>query len=167
MTFASGQSSQTKRAAPRQSTPQSRNPSNSGPRLSRAFVRVALDGGGAQEIDATFMDGDLFRAVLPTNGAAAVDATPCATDRQGNEGCGVTQSYSLDGSSGPSGNDSAGAGGGGATGGSGGSADDDGFHIDDGGCGCRAGDQGPSVRAAWLLLLGLVGGLRRRGRWRR
>ncbi|MFO0616861.1 MAG: VCBS repeat-containing protein [Polyangiaceae bacterium] len=49
-----------------------------GPRLQRAWLKVGLN-----EIDAKFVGGDVFRAVIPA-GAAGTPIVACATDRQGN-----------------------------------------------------------------------------------
>jgi hypothetical protein len=58
-----------------------------GPRLDAAFVRVTVDG-ATEEIAATFMGGDLFRAVIPGQpDGTAVEVEPCAVDRENNEGC--------------------------------------------------------------------------------
>ncbi|MBL8743911.1 MAG: VCBS repeat-containing protein, partial [Myxococcales bacterium] len=48
-----------------------------GPRVSRAYVLV-----GSDEIDATFMGGDLFRAVVPAT--PETEYVACAVDLQGN-----------------------------------------------------------------------------------
>jgi MYXO-CTERM domain-containing protein len=96
-----------------------------GPRLQGAWVHVTAPS-GTVDVKATFMGGDLFRAVLPaeTQGGAMVTYAACARDRQGNEGCSTPLSYTVDpGSSSSSGGGS----GGGSTssssgGGSGGSA---------------------------------------------
>jgi MYXO-CTERM domain-containing protein len=48
-----------------------------GPRLSRAFVQV-----GAAEIEATFMGGDIYRAVIPPTPETTFN--PCAVDLAGN-----------------------------------------------------------------------------------
>ena len=58
-----------------------------GPRLHAAFLRVTIDGAD-QEIPASFMGGDLFRAVIPGQAdGTTVDVQACATDREDNEGC--------------------------------------------------------------------------------
>lgn len=67
-----------------------------GPRLSRAFVRVAVDGGAPTEVDATFMGGDLFRAELAGQpDGSSVQYTVCAVDRAGNEGCADALMYGV------------------------------------------------------------------------
>jgi len=67
-----------------------------GPRLSRAFARADF-GGGVTEVEAVFVGGDLFRAVLPglpaTGWSAQVEL--CAIDRAGNEGCSPPVEYSA------------------------------------------------------------------------
>jgi MYXO-CTERM domain-containing protein len=67
-----------------------------GPRLDRAFVRVALDGGDPVEVDAWFMGGDLFRVELPGQATAGtVSYTACAIDLAGNEGCADPLEYDV------------------------------------------------------------------------
>lgn len=75
-----------------------------GPRLSRAFVRVAVDGGDPVEVEAGFSGGDLFRAELPGQAdGASVEYTVCAVDRAGNEGCADPLVYQVGGSADTSG----------------------------------------------------------------
>lgn len=75
-----------------------------GPRLSRAFVRVAVDGGDPVEVEAGFSGGDLFRAELPGQpDGASVEYTVCAVDRAGNEGCADPLVYQVGGSADTSG----------------------------------------------------------------
>jgi hypothetical protein len=79
-----------------------------GARLSRAFVRVAVDGGDPTEVDATFMGGDLHRAELPGQAdGSSVEYTVCAVDRAGNEGCGDPVVYQVGGGSDTSGDGTA------------------------------------------------------------
>ena len=67
-----------------------------GPRLTRAFVRVAVDGGAPTEVDASFMGGDLFRAELAGQpDGSSVEYTVCAVDRAGNEGCADALMYAV------------------------------------------------------------------------
>lgn len=137
-----------------------------GPRLRRAYVVV-----GGQEVDATFMGGDLFRAYLP-----AVDAETyqiCATDWAGNNGCTEVTGEPGEGGGGAGGGGEGGAAqGGAAQGGSpsanggsneggasgGGAADGDGDSGD--GCSCSVPGQRPARDLSGMLLgvlaLGLV-----------
>jgi hypothetical protein len=114
---------------------------DTGPRLERAYVAISEP--APAEVDADFIGGDLFRAVLPMQAdGAMVSFQVCAVDRRGNEGCSATVSYTVSGmgtggsggTENPSGGGSGAAGGGTPAGGNG--ADDDGsFDVDDG-CGC-------------------------------
>lgn len=133
---------------------------DSGPRVR---VYAAL---GASEIEGTFIGGDLFRVVLPPATGSSVEGALCAMDAQGNETCTPTFVYGDDttgpgpGSGGQSGVGGAGAMSSGA--GANGNGGDDGFAVDDGGCGCLVVDGGPpKPKGAWLALLGLGLSLRR------
>lgn len=161
-----------------------------GPRLTRAFVRVAIDGGAPTEIDATFMGGDLFRAEIPGQpDGSSVEYTACAVDRAGNEGCADALMYGV-GMGGDSSGDTSATGAdtsgtasdtasatnsdatASATGASASAtgADTEGTGTGDsnatgddgggGGCGC---DQAPR-RDGWLALVGLLFAFRRRRR---
>ncbi|MCA9707616.1 MAG: VCBS repeat-containing protein [Myxococcales bacterium] len=57
-----------------------------GPRLDRAFV-VIDPGGAGTVIDAVYMGGDLYRAVLPASDAGIEAIQVCAEDRNANLGC--------------------------------------------------------------------------------
>lgn len=137
-----------------------------GPRLRSAWIEV-----GGTKLVATFVGGDVFRAVVPAGAAAAgATITACAEDLRGNvtAGCSVpatssaTTSSSLSATSATSTGASAAStsgstsGGGGAGGGGGGS-----------GCGCRVGDEEGSLGGALALaavgVLALGGRARRRG----
>ncbi|HWB79922.1 MAG TPA: VCBS repeat-containing protein [Nannocystaceae bacterium] len=161
-----------------------------GPRLSRAFVRVAVDGGAPTEVDATFMGGDLFRAEIPGQAdGSSVQYTVCAVDRAGNEGCADALMYGVGMGSDSSGDatatgadtsgtasDTASATNSDATASATGAsasatgADTEGTETGDsnatgddgggGGCGC---DQAPR-RDAWLAAIGLLLAFRRRRR---
>jgi MYXO-CTERM domain-containing protein len=140
-----------------------------GPRLSRTFARVTVDGGAPTEVEGRFMGGDLFRLTLPEQGmqGATVSFEVCAVDRQGNEGCSPMQSYVIEGTTG------VGVGGGGQGGAGGGSAggglpnDEDELKVDDG-CGCRTAGGPSAADAFWLALAAMgVGAARRRARSRR
>lgn len=68
---------------------------DAGPRLNRAYVELDPSGSPV-EIDALFMGGDLYRAVLP----AAMTAGPityraCAEDPMGNLGCSAPAVYDV------------------------------------------------------------------------
>ncbi len=136
---------------------------DSGPRV-RAYALV--DDGGASEVEAVFMGGDLFRVEL----AAAVTATAtvalCAVDAEDNQRC--TEPMAFGGSSGPG----PGAGGAGGTGGGAGSGASgagangqggDELRVEDGGCGCRVGAH-PAGAAGWLFAAFVAVTLRRRSR---
>jgi MYXO-CTERM domain-containing protein len=144
-----------------------------GPRLSRAYAILAVNGGSTQEVDAPFMGGDLFRAALPgLVDGDAVEVTVCAVDLRNNEACSQPQTFDVGMAMGQGG--AGGAGGGASNGGSGpagpgaggGTGGDDGgggrrFEQDDD-CGCTV--PGPSGHRGFVLLTGLVLtlGLRRR-----
>ncbi|MFT3776390.1 MAG: VCBS repeat-containing protein [Minicystis sp.] len=68
-----------------------------GPRLLKAWVRVSTPS-GMVDVTATFMGGDMFRAVLPAQSQSGVTVSyeACAKDRQGNQGCSPTQTYVVD-----------------------------------------------------------------------
>lgn len=130
---------------------------DSGPRV-RAFARE-IGARGEVELDAAFMGGDLFAVSLsPGNYSVAL----CAVDAQGNETC--TEAMPVGTStSGPSG-----AGGGGANGnaasstGSGGASGDEGFGVEESGCGCHLSAPTPLRHAWWLAGIGLMLWHRRR-----
>jgi hypothetical protein len=68
-----------------------------GPRLNAAFARVTI-GGDTQEIQATFMGGDLFRVAIPGQpDGTSVEVELCATDREDNEGCAEAFSFDVGG----------------------------------------------------------------------
>ena len=148
--------------------------SDSGPRLSSAYANVSVDGGAATAAEATFMGGDLFRVVIPSEAdGAMVSVELCAEDRQGNVGCSQPLGYVVGdpssgvgggGAGGSGGVGGAGTGGSGATSGAGGSGD--GFSVDeDDGCGCTV--PGGDSRTGALALLGLglgIAVMRRRRR---
>ncbi|MEM6791787.1 MAG: VCBS repeat-containing protein [Myxococcota bacterium] len=96
-----------------------------GPRLFRAFARVALDGGSPVDATAVFVGGDLFRVAIdvPPSVGTTVSVELCATDPRLNTACAAP----LDFTTVPA---SPGTGGGGGAGGSGG----------DGGTGGTGGD---------------------------
>jgi len=136
-----------------------------GPRLKRAYLKLGTD-----EVDATFMGGDLFRAVMPA--ASATTYQVCAVDLRDNEACAdagsttttsTTNATGAGGSAGPGGDQtghtSAGSGGAGG----GGSADDGSGD----GCGCSLPGDASSFHYGVFALagLGLAAGARRaRGR---
>jgi MYXO-CTERM domain-containing protein len=93
---------------------------DTGPRLQKAYLKITEP--SASEVPAAFMGGDLFRAVLPGQaGGTTVTFQACALDRQGNEGCSTTLSYTVTGvGPGSGGGGTGGEGGSGAAGGSGG-----------------------------------------------
>jgi hypothetical protein len=68
---------------------------DAGPRLARAYVEV--DAGGAPvEVDARFVGGDLFRAVLPAvRRMGPVSYRACAEDPRGNVGCSAVAAYEV------------------------------------------------------------------------
>jgi MYXO-CTERM domain-containing protein len=135
-----------------------------GPRLSRAYVVV--DG---NEADATFVGGDIFRAVVPATSATTFSV--CAVDLEGNSGC-VEATTSTgeggggQGGSGPVGGDSAGGNGAGNTPNNGGNSPQGGGGTDEGsegGCDCQLPAQRQNGAGAFALLsLALAVGLRRR-----
>jgi len=70
--------------------------SDVGPRLSDAHVAYTLAGGAAQSAKATFMGGDLFRAVIPGQApGATITWHVCATDLAGNQACSTDATYSV------------------------------------------------------------------------
>jgi MYXO-CTERM domain-containing protein len=72
-----------------------------GPRLKEAVLKVTAGTAMPVTVKATFMGGDLYRAVLPAQSAPGAKVTflACATDRQGNEGCVPGGAYSIEGMS--------------------------------------------------------------------
>jgi hypothetical protein len=71
---------------------------DTGPRLSAVEVELTPPGGTLQTVKATFMGGDLFRAVLPAQAiAGTVGWRACATDRRGNRACTSPASYQVSG----------------------------------------------------------------------
>ena len=153
---------------------------DTGPRLKKAYVKITAP--AAAEVTATFMGGDLFRAVLPAQSdGALVTFQACATDRQNNDGCSEPKTYTVTGTgtggggaggSGTGGTATGGAGTGGATGGSGGAAGGaggstgtGGFQIEDkGGCGCGIPGADPQTGTLAFGIAGLLGALARRRR---
>jgi len=136
-----------------------------GPRLSRAWLE--LSGANAQEIDASFVGGDLFQAVLPADILGAiVEYSACAEDRAGNTACSDPVSYVVgDGGTGSGGDGAGGSMGTGATAGAGGDAGQGGqggssaAGADEDGCGCRVlGGRFRSSRSAWYGLFTLFAG---------
>lgn len=133
-----------------------------GPRLQRAWLKV-----GVTEIDAKFVGGDVFRAVIPA-GAAGTAIQVCATDRQGNtiDGCGgvnpasTSSSVSTGAAMSTSGATMSSTGASMGTGGGGGDV-----VIDDPGCGCRVG--ATEDASPWLAIVGGAIGLGLVGRRRR
>lgn len=138
-----------------------------GPRLTRAWVQVSTLQGETQ-VDAAFMGGDLFRAVVPgLPPATTATVTPCAEDLAGNTGCGSAQTLTTGsggGGAGPGGGNPGGAaqggdgggvvggasvGGGGAGGGGGASAGGKTFNA--GGCSCEV-DGEAGAPEGWLAL---------------
>lgn len=133
-----------------------------GPRLLRAFLRVSVNGAAATDIDATFVGGDLFRAVVPaTTAGATLDVEYCAIDRAGNTYCGGAGSGGS-GGAGPAGSGGAGpSGAGGSSAAGGGQA---GAPLDTGdGCGCRSAGRGGS-RGWAIVALALIAIARPRGK---
>jgi MYXO-CTERM domain-containing protein len=66
-----------------------------GPRLRKAWARVTV-GGVVTDVPARFSGGDIYRAVLPAEGAGVmVSYAACAKDWQGNEGCSPAKTYSV------------------------------------------------------------------------
>lgn len=158
--------------------------SDEGPRLQQAFVNITAP--DAMKVGASFMGGDLFRAVMPAQAAGAVvEYEVCAIDAQGNQGCAPSMSYTIGGGgSGGSGGAGGGSGGSstggsstggsaaggsaaGGTGGNGSGGDGTGggggdFNLDDGGCGCAIPGADPKSGALVFGLAGLLAALRRR-----
>lgn len=133
-----------------------------GPRLHRAFVRVLLP--GVEDVPATFMGGDLFRATLPPQEAGAeVSYAACAIDRRGNEACSQAVSFTVSDATGAGG--SGGGGGPPGGGGGGGAVAEDANDSDEAGCFCAAagagegeGGRGPvGITLALALALALAG----------
>ena len=68
--------------------------SDTGPRLTAAFVRYSISGAAQLSVPATFMGGDVFRAVLPpTVVNADVSYAACAVDLAGNSACAAAKGY--------------------------------------------------------------------------
>ena len=141
--------------------------SDGGPRLEKAEVEMVVDG-MTELVSGRFVGGDLFQATLPAQpGGAAVSYKGCATDRQGNRGCGAPQAYVVgqDPTSTASGATAVGAGGMGGgdsqSVGMGGGGGNDGFAPIDPSCGCRFPRGGGSDSRGILLMLGLGLGLLR------
>jgi hypothetical protein len=140
-----------------------------GPRLTSASARVTLPGGDPQEVPATFMGGDLFRAVLPASPEGTVTVEACATDRAGNAACSTRGTYvvgrspttsSSSGGGGGAGSTSSGNGGDETTGGGGTSGDGGGGNAAssggaDGGCGCEVAGSDATSAQGWLLAAAL------------
>ncbi len=81
-----------------------RSVTDEGPRLTRAYA-VIDPAGAATEVDAPYMGGDLFRAVLPAaDGTVTFQA--CAQDVAGNVGCSDDVTYDTSGVSDSGGSDS-------------------------------------------------------------
>lgn len=69
-----------------------------GPRLSSVYVEWT-GAAGAQNVEARFSGGDLFRATLPARGSGGnVTWRACADDFAGNHACGPSRSYLANGS---------------------------------------------------------------------
>jgi MYXO-CTERM domain-containing protein len=122
-----------------------------GPRLREAHIQLTE---GGQSITATWMGGDLYRAVVPTPDVGIYHFKACATDAAGNAGCGEELSFErVVGNDGGPGNDGgsqpdAGPGGGG---------------DDEGGCGCSVGGrEGLGAAGGALLLLAVIALVSRR-----
>jgi VCBS repeat protein len=82
-----------------------------GPRLSRAYASMVVNNGAPQEVPASFMGGDLFRAQLPALAEGdAVDLSVCAVDLRDNETCSPPQSFVVGMSMGDGGGGMGGAG---------------------------------------------------------
>lgn len=135
-----------------------------GPRLRRAWIMV-----GGQEVDARFVGGDIYRAVVPATSETTF--TVCATDWAGNttEGCSSSGGTGGGGQGGGGqGGSGTGTGGGGTgTGGAGQGGDAGGPDVgDDEGCGCSVpGDAGRAGQAiAGLALAAALAWRRRRAR---
>lgn len=160
-----------------------------GPRLKEAVVKVTVGMAIPVSVKATFMGGDLYRAVLPAQAPGTmVSFVACATDRQGNEGCSPAQSYVIDGMSAGTAT-ATGTGAGGATGGGGGAGTGTGTATatsgvggagpsatsgagggaavspgDDSGCGCTVAGGGGSTAIGSLAAAAVVALLGRRRR---
>ncbi len=150
-----------------------------GPRLQKAFIKILAPAPG--EAPASFMGGDLFRAVMPQHPAATqVEYQACAIDLMGNEGCSPTFSYIVGGGPGTGGGGAGGAGtggnatGGAATGGNGTGGDVTGgggggntLDLGDGSCGCAIPGEGSKSGALAFGIAGVLAALARRRRDRR
>ncbi|HTJ83649.1 MAG TPA: VCBS repeat-containing protein [Polyangiaceae bacterium] len=133
-----------------------------GPRLKRAYLKL-----GTQEVPATFMGGDLYRAVVPAT--SETNYQVCAVDLEGNEACkaaGTTTTTTGSGGGGQGGSGQGGAqisdtaavgtGGGGGSGDGGGSSD---------GCGCSVpGEDRSATYGVWAVALAGLGAVARRSR---
>jgi MYXO-CTERM domain-containing protein len=127
-----------------------------GPRLRRAWIQV-----GDQQVDARFMGGDLYRAVIPATSATLF--TACATDWAGNTTPGCSGGSGTGGGGGAGGSGPTGSGGG--TGAAGGSENPAGPQVDDsGGCGCGVPGDAPTAAGALAVALGLLAAASRRRR---
>jgi MYXO-CTERM domain-containing protein len=162
-----------------------------GPQLDRAFA-VVDPRGAALVVDASYMGGDLFRAVLPAADEGTVTFQVCAEDRNANLACSEAQTYDVggeppgdtgdstgtppDSTSGPDAGGLDTSGGGPGTGvtasgtgvsadGSGSSGETDTAGASDGadGCGCRQ-DASGRRHGLMLGLLGVALAARRRRR---
>ncbi len=68
--------------------------SDTGPRLTAAFIRYSISGAAQLSVPARFMGGDLFRAVIPpTVVNANVSYEACAVDLAGNNACAAAKRY--------------------------------------------------------------------------
>lgn len=153
-----------------------------GPRLQAAYLKFTAPAAQAQ-VPAHFVGGDLFYATVPGFAAGTqVSFQPCATDQQGNEGCGAAVSFTIAGGMGTGGSGGNGSGGngtggaaggaggdGGAAGGAGGSGGNGGSGNApqlSSGCGCSVPGQGSPLGALALALpaLALLGRSRRKSR---
>jgi len=133
-----------------------------GPRLRRAWVEV-----GDQQIDARFIGGDLYRAVIPSTPETTFAA--CATDWAGNTTPGCEGSSGV-GGGGQGGNGQGGNGqGGNGQGGDGqGASNGGGPDVGDDGCGCGVPGAAPTGAGAGALAVALgllaMAGRKRRSR---
>jgi MYXO-CTERM domain-containing protein len=163
--------------------------SDDGPRLKRAYLKISAP--TPSEVEARFVGGDLFRGVLPAEGAGAiVKFAACATDQQGNDACGPEQSYTVSGSTGDSSSSvtgsssasssaessaSSGAESSASSGGGSGQASAGGAHSDGvggassggeqlGGCGCAVFNDRGGENLAVVAFVGALAAVRRRRR---
>lgn len=147
---------------------------DTGPRLKKAYVKVTAP--QPIEVPASFVGGDLFRAVLAAHGdGEIVTFQACAVDRQNNEACSDPVMYAVKGNGGTGGAGGGGTGGngtgasggasagGGGSGGSNGGGGTGGSTPKDEGCGCAIPGAPTETGALALALTGLaVAGMRRR-----